>query len=414
MGRPLNEIAQSAEEALRHRAGPIQGAQRVAVVDLLRGFALLGILAVNMGGFAYPLSKLMNGSLPRTSVADHVALAAVALLAEGKFYTLFSLLFGFGFMVQHQRGATLWRLVRRHVALLAIGLCHAYFVWSGDILTGYGVLGLLLLFVRRASARALAVWGIALNVGTALVGTVGIGALALFGGGVPHDSAADKALIAEGLRVYAGSDWWAMVVYRARELSDLWFASAAMVPSMLAMFLIGMAIAKARWLHDVGAHRADWRRVRLLCLAPALVGNVALALAEIYGPESALSGWLVAEVVGAVIGGPSLCMVYVASIVLALEGREAGRFGRALASAGRMALTNYLAQSLVCTAIFYGFGAGLIGRVTPAASMLIVFGLWLVELAWSTWWFRRFRFGPLEKVLRAITYVGSSAAPAGR
>ena len=159
-------------------ARPVGGAERIAVIDVLRGVALLGILLVNMGAFSHPVMLVLSGRLPTPTALDAIADAFVTFFATGKFYSLFSFLFGVGLVVQssraEERGETpTWRLVRRQVALLGFGLLHGLFVWSGDILALYGLLGLVLLLFRTRRPAVLLAWALALVV----VPLLGVGAL---------------------------------------------------------------------------------------------------------------------------------------------------------------------------------------------------------------------------------------------
>ncbi|WP_026370434.1 DUF418 domain-containing protein [Kallotenue papyrolyticum] len=390
---------------------PIEEGERLAIVDMLRGLALFGILLVNMAAFKLPTGM---GRLPRAEqgLLDRLVTQGITLLAEGKFYSLFAMLFGFGFAIHllraQQRGRpALGRFARRLLILLLIGLGHALLIWHGDILVSYALIGLLLLLFRNARLRTLLIWSALLLLGAALLtaAIIGVTELARIIPGTAAVLRATEAQLlaqaAEEHRSYATGSYPAIVAYRARQvlvgLSGLLFSA----PTILALFLLGLYVGKRGILHAPAAHTALLRRVQRWCLPLGLALSLAVVLLQTrIGPVSAVS----LQLLNLALAGPILALGYGATFVL-LAHRPAWQHRlRLLAPAGRMALTNYLLQSLICTTIFYGYGLGMFGRVSASGGLLLTLVIYSGQVIFSHWWLQRFRFGPLEWLWRSLTY----------
>lgn len=395
-------------------AGPVPAGERIEVVDILRGFALFGILVVNMASFKSAAG--IPGLGPEAGGVDRLASLGILLFAQSKFFTLFSFLFGYGFSIQllraRERGVSFVpRFARRLLVLLGFGLAHAVLLWNGDILTLYAVAGFVLILFRDRSPRALLVWAGALLLGALLLFLGALGALELYratAGGAARVAGLEASFLegfaqvrAEELRLYGGGGYAEIVAGRAKGLPGTWAFLLLISPTVLAMFLLGLWAGKRGVLRDVEDHLPLLRRVRFWGLGIGLPLNMAVAAAQAQlGP---ISGLLVLGV-DLALAGPVLSMGYAAALVLLA--RRAGWGGRLapLAATGRMALTNYLLQSLICTTLFYRYGFGLYGEVGPAAGLLPCVGIYALQIPLSAWWLGRYRFGPLEWVWRSLTY----------
>jgi uncharacterized protein len=400
-------------------AAPVAPRERIAAIDIVRGFALLGILAVNMALFANPIYSVLGGHGPWTGPLDRAAAWLIRFLAESKFYTLFSFLFGLGLVLQMQRAAArgvpfVPVYARRLLILLVIGLIHAYLIWIGDILVSYALLGFVLLLFRRRSPRALLIWAAVLISLPVLLSAASV-ALLEMGRSDPTiaaqidrsfaEQAADWAARAEtAARVYAGGDVFAITAQRARDLAFFYPYTLFILPSVLAMFLVGLWVGQRGIAQDIPGHLPFIRRVAAWGLGLGLPLNLLYAvMSEISDRTIPTVPALVAALASS-IGAPILSMGYAASLTLLAHRGDWGRRLAPLAPVGRMALSNYLAQSLVCTTIFYGYGLGLFGRVGPAAGLLLTIAIFLLQIPISVWWLRRFRFGPVEWLWRSLTY----------
>lgn len=402
-------------EATVRTDGPLDAAERIEVVDILRGFALFGILLVNMSFFKAPGAP--PGLITEEVAVDRLVGLAILVFAQAKFFTLFSFLFGFGFSIQllsaRRRGVPfVARFARRLLALLLFGLAHAFLLWYGDILVLYALLGFVLLLFRDRSPRALLIWASVLLIGPALLFAAGavvteLGRATAEGAAQIGQAEAEflaelRQQRAEDLQIYGRGTYGQILAERVEDLGDVYAFLLLQAPPTFAMFLLGLYAGKRGILERVGEHLPLWRRVRFwgLGLGLPLNGLVVLAQAQL----GAFSGLLVLGF-NLALGGPILSLGYAAALVL-LARREPWRRRLApLAATGRMALSNYLLQSLICTSIFYGYGLGLFGQVGAAAGLLLSIGVYALQLPLSACWLRRFRFGPVEWLWRSLTYL---------
>ncbi|MEU0522425.1 DUF418 domain-containing protein [Streptomyces niveus] len=380
------------------------GGARLEQVDALRGFALFGILMVNITyiASAYHGTGLEDPGLGGP-LSDGVR-RLVAVLFEAKFFLLFSFLFGYSFTLQidsaERRGTRFTpSFLRRLTGLFVLGAVHAVVLFPGDILTLYAVLGLILLALRRVQPRTAVRIAVALPAVTA----VGYALLALAvaqagGGGTISPSTASAAAQAnEALRGGPAS----VIGAHLEALPDvallLVFFQA---PSALAAFLLGLAAGRRRDLADIERHQRLLRRLQLTGFTVGLLGAVVYADASLNHPQSAyhLFGMGLD-----VLTAPLLAAAYAATVLRIAQSHYGQAMVTALAPAGRMSLTNYLGQSLVCALLFTGFGAALVGRVAPSGVAAIALALFAAQSVTSRWWLRHHAYGPLEWLLRAWT-----------
>jgi uncharacterized protein len=395
-----------------NQPAPVSASERLEALDVLRGFALLGILAMNIRSMGAPFSAYMYPyALFDYTGASRAAYVFTSVVFDLKMMGLFSMLFGAGALLyaakSTETGAPprgLW--FRRMFWLLVIGLVHAYLIWDGDILVPYAFCGFLLLWwVRRLPAR----WLMA-------------GALAMLGVGVL-------------LSIGHGLSWEGMPeAQRAQEL-EMWMPTRAQAEAQLArmhgsygdvvahraafvfmaqtlyfllfflwrcggMMLLGMALHKWGFLDG-----SRPERVYVIAAAACLPAGLALAWYGVVSLERvrfAMPERTVLDIWNYV--GAALASVgYAAVLILMVKRHALGGVRRALAAVGQMALTNYLLQSLIA-AVFLGWGLGLAGRLDYAAQLIVVIAIWALQLALSPVWLRRYRFGPAEWAWRSLTY----------
>ncbi|GAA3381728.1 DUF418 domain-containing protein [Cryptosporangium minutisporangium] len=379
-------------------------AGRLATMDALRGFALLGILMVNITYLASAYHGTGVEDPAFDGAFDTAVRWLVAIFFEAKFFLLFSFLFGYSFTLQMASAARAEarfapRFARRLLGLFLLGVVHAVVLFPGDILTTYAVLGLLLLALRRLRPRTAVRAAVVLFVGTAAAYAALAAMLWSAGGaGIDEDAAAaDAARATEALRGDAAS----VVVTHLQQLPDvvllLVFFQA---PAALAAFLLGLAAGRTKVFSDLARHHRVLVRLQWAGFTAGLAGGVIYAHASLTHPGGA---YQVLALGVDMITAPLLASAYAATL-LRLTG---GRYGRALVSAlapaGRMTLTNYLGQSLVCALLFTGYGAALVGRIPPPGVAAIAAALFGLQVAWSRWWLRRHPYGPMEWLLRAWT-----------
>jgi len=397
---------------------PVAPGERLFALDVLRGLALFGILAVNMAHFSSPVIFWdLAGVDPWDSPWDNAVQGLIQVLAEGKFYPLFSLLFGVGMVLFTERaagrGGSPGRLYARRLAvLLLIGGLHALFIWSGDILLTYALVGFLLLPFRRRTAKTALVWGIgcmvlALGVYVLLVGSI-------LGTENPDlvtwaKEQADRSLAAFGSGSYAQQ-----LEMRRIDLSLQYGNAIIYFPFLLGIFLLGAAAAKAKLLERLPATRSVLRRTGIAGLVAGLPLAALAAYADARLTPGVTTVYDLLAFLGYALGGLGLALFYASATVLLAERPAWRRRLAPLAAAGRMALTNYLLQSIVCTTLFYSYGLGLYGRVAPTWGLLLTLAVFGGQLAFSAWWLRRFRFGPAEWVWRSLTYGRRQPLRVGR
>jgi len=388
--------------------------RRLEHLDVLRGFALLGILLVNFEWFTRPLQAVMLGEDPNLAGLDLFVAQAVAALAEGKFYPLFSMLFGAGFALMLERagarGAPFWGLyLRRLIVLLVFGLAHVLLVWSGDILLVYSLSAfLMILLFRNTPARRLWKWAIffwALPMLLMWLGAVSIEAarvdpeiradvMAEF----EDDRAEAKATVDRAAQIHAEGSFAENVAQRGRDLRFLLAIAPFWIPPFIGFFLLG------RWMIATGKLvRPDeneqwlrrWRAVGLGAGLPIAAAAVWLMHGEdMMIPSIRLAAGMTLMTLASVF----VPLGYLSAVTLGWQ-----RLGF-LAPAGRMALTNYLLQSLFWTWVFFGYGFGFWGEVSRAAHIPLALAFFALQILLSRWWLDRFRFGPAEWLWRSLTY----------
>ncbi|WP_245979122.1 DUF418 domain-containing protein [Solilutibacter pythonis] len=382
--------------------GPTPPQTRVAALDVVRGFALFGIFLMNIEGMADTLARSQGGIDLSLDGIDRQVDALIYVLVQGKFYTLFSFLFGIGFALLAERVETVVYL-RRLALLGVIGLLHATLVWPGDVLLSYALVGLLLPLFREGSARWLWRFGLVFY-GVALAMLVwGLWLLIGPGGAGAGDSLAEirAATMAAQASAYGEGSFRVATGQRLWDLLVVMFGLVQIGPLLFGMFLLGMAWVKRGAIADIAGHWLDYRRMAMFGLG---LGLPLMVLAAWLAPDIGdIAHWRgIAGILLAWVAQLWMCLGYFAAIVLLFHRHPSALSW--LAPAGRMALTIYLLQSLISTWIFYGYGLGWFGQLPRAWQPLYVLAVFAVLVAFSHVWFAHFRHGPLEWLWRWGTY----------
>jgi uncharacterized protein len=390
--------------------GPIAARERIDVIDVLRGFTIFGILLVNMPLYGWPNwgpMRAIRAQLP-SGLIDDAASWFLWLFAEDKFYPLLSFLFGVGFSIQLARLSapaeeflSVYR--RRLLALLLIGSIHGLLVWSGDILVTYSLTGFLLLPFRALKKKTILAFAIALLLVPVALMPVQRELHERLFAHLVGSNPDYKALWNESLRAYSHGTFAEISLERARAVawSLSWPISWLQI---LGFFLIGLYAGRREFFQKLQSYLPFIRKALWWALALGVVGMLfragAFKLPERLGPY--LSG--LGEEGLETMGNLAISFFYAGALIL-LAQRHAWKSRLApLAAVGRMALSNYLFQSVVCTTLFYSYGLGLFGKVGPATGLALSVAIYAVEVPLSVWWMRRFRFGPMEWVWRSLTY----------
>ena len=393
--------------------GPIDSSERSASLDALRGWALLGILVANMmsfiGFFFVPdegRDKMLLAGL------DDLSEFLLEWLVVGKFYSIFSLLFGIGFAIQlgrlEQRGEGVLRYLRRLVILFLIGIAHMLLLWLGDIVALYALMGAVLLLFRRWSDRAL-LWSAVI----CWLIPLGWSAAIHFGGLRPDDAIFAMAIrtlsnagldVSQGPLPYmSGPDFLPHLKAHPGEmlirLGDLVYQMR--FTKVLGMFLIGLWVGRRALHARLDQYRPLLRQVVRIGLAVGLPVSALKAIFSMW-PDAPPAIEFAAEACY-VVGTPMLALGYAAGFALLWSGGKERLLAWA-APAGRMALTNYLMQTVLQSVIFYGWGFGLIAKLGLVFVFPISIALFALQVAYSRWWLDRYRFGPVEWLWRSLTY----------
>ncbi|MFD3743612.1 DUF418 domain-containing protein [Nocardia sp. NPDC058633] len=387
-------------DALRTRSAAVRSGPRIAEVDILRGFALFGILITNVVVATTLWSVVGTREDPVFrfgGTVDMLVRATVDALFAGRFYLLFAFLFGYSFTLQiaaaQRAGASpVRRLLRRCAALMAIGLVHVYLLWIGDILTLYAFLCLTLITLRKLRPRTAVIVGVVLYVTWSawsfLPGGSGVLAFGEFVN-LPAISADYTAGFA--------STFSAQTALAPVFLLLIWFSQG--VPS-LAMFLLGTAAGKRNLF-------ANPDRLRRWSLRTLVIGfGLGLPISAMTFAASMRWWHAPAAIPGLqMLVNPAMTFAYVAAILLAVRSARLGRGVALLAPAGRMAATNYIGQSIVLMLVYTGYGLALADTLAPLAVIAIALLTFAAQLAFSARWLRTHPYGPVEWLLRAATYL---------
>ena len=396
------------------KAGPVKLAERIGSIDILRGCAVLGILILNIQHYSMISAAYMNptayGDL---NGANWLVWLYSHVFADTKFMGLFSLLFGAGVLLfadkAKAKGAKAPGLhYRRTLWLLLFGILHGYCLWDGDILFSYAICALLVFLLRSLSPLKLLIIGL-------LIVSISSGIYLMWGLSLPHLPpeavermnlewwAPDDNMITNELEAYRGS-YGEQMTHRIPAalvmqtfillIFSLWRAGGLM--------LIGMALLK--W-GILSAKRSNRFYLLMVCFGfgigiPLILYGVhlhvehgwAFTYSFFLGPQ--FNYW----------GSLFIVAAYIGAVMLAVRLIKNPRILAPLAATGRMAFTNYILQTVICTTIFYGHGFGLFGSVERTGQILIVFGIWIFEILLSLLWLKHFRFGPLEWLWRSLTY----------
>ncbi len=394
---------------------------RIATLDIVRGVAVMGILAMNIVAFAMiPAAYINPNAWGTESGWDLASWAFSFVFIDGKMRGLFSFLFGASLLLVIQKaeakGESAGRVhLRRMLWLLLFGWLHFLFVWYGDILTGYALIGLVAWFFRDLPPRRLIAWGIAFvllelalmssfaamthNLTATLAASPGnaeaAAQLAEMSRGIAIPPAAE---VAKEMATFLGP-WTGIVRSQFGEhLGDPFFMLFVFGWETLGYMLLGMAALKNGFLTGAWSDRS-YAKVALIGFAIALPAYAMLAW-RLVEDGFTVPGIFTYSFAGTVLFRP-VAVAAIAALIILLT-RRGGALTRRIAAAGRAAFTNYLGTSILMTAFFYGWGAGLFGRFSRIELWLTVLAMWGLMLLWSKPWLERHRYGPFEWLWRTL------------
>ena len=397
---------------------PVLQNERSDILDVLRGFALLGVLLDNVFGFTGWgfFTQAQREALP-TWPADGIVALSEQTFINGKFYSLFSLLFGIGFSIilirNERKGINPLKIFyRRLVILLLIGAAHMFLLWEGDILFLYALIGLILPLFRKCSDKTLLILAAALILSPILLDCIyvllhtkagdGLEKMAVSidkKNGVPTDETYANYLFKEGSGWQEWRNWqesgW---LYRYSYILD-----SNRIPKVLGMFLLGFyAGRKMMYLH-LDKYVSLFKKIRLWGFVIGIPAAMACTYFEIFqkhvpDPIGLLHTFFYA------ISVVPLSLAYVSVICLRWIKKKGNSKLKMLAPMGRMALTNYLMQTIIGIIVYYGVGFGFGGNIGPAIFIPIGITVYALQILYSNLWFNYFNYGPLEWIWRQLTY----------
>jgi uncharacterized protein len=396
------------------RVAPVAEPERFEALDVLRGCAVLGILLMNIQMFSMPFSAYFNPTaLGAPSARDYVIWCTLHLLADQKFMTIFSLLFGAGVFLMTSRisergGRPAVMHYRRMGWLLVFGFLHAYLLWHGDILVLYALCGLWIYPARRLAPRRLLTLGaVVLAIGSSLSIVAGLSMrfwppeqVTLL---TEEFWSPPAARIEQEIAAFRGG-WLAQLPWRAAfafefHMFDIWFWGIWRATGLM---LAGMALCKLGVL--TGERPGSfYNRLATLGLTTGLP-MVAFGLVQSHS-----SGWNVRDAFFLGLqwnywGSLLVSLAWMSLILRWWQARAARGLITRLAAVGRMAFSCYIGETIICTTVFYGHGLGLFATIDRLGQMLVTIAVWSVLLVAAPLWLARFRFGPLEWVWRLLTY----------
>lgn len=390
-------------------ASPIEARDRIASLDVIRGFALFGIFLANMPLFQWPVFTATQHLLTYDLTAiDQWIRMLLDVFIETKFFSIFSFLFGLGFYLfmsrAEEKGQRVYRLFSRRLFILALfGLIHLIFFWYGDILLIYACAGFVLILFYKIKPKTILIWIFSLMF--VLVGLLMVNFLLpadVLEELIVEEQSGGVEKIEETIDVYHHASYVEWLKYRfTREvIPALKDVPYGMLPALF-MFLIGLYAGKRGYFREVSKHRPFIKRV---CWTTGLLGipfSVLIMMLHQGVIDFGLANIIVTSLL-TTISGPVIGLFYVSVLVLLLEKARWQRRLRPLGFAGRMALTNYITQTLIAVTIFTGLNY--FGTMNLRLGIVLCVIVYVVQIILSYYWLKHYRFGPLEWLWRSLTY----------
>jgi uncharacterized protein len=376
-------------------SNPISEKERINSIDAMRGFAILGIFLTNMLDFHSPMLYL-NPYVWWSSKSDQTIYSFIDFFVQASFYPLFALLFGFGLMIMRERavikGVNFKPIaIRRLSMLLLIGCIHAFFIWHGDILINYAIFGFIALLFFRLSGRTLILSGIL----TYMIPNILFGLLLFLASLVTpttdyyhHDEAA------KSVESYQNGTFWEITGQRIYDWNQVNSIENSIILffTIFPFLLIGAGISKLKLVRN---NIQNKKALKFLLLIFVTVGSLLKLL-----PFAVRN--LFSEYVQDIFGGPLLAVSYALLVILLMEKYSARLV--MFQAVGKLAISNYLFQSIVATLIFYNYGLGLYSKISVGTGTLLAITIFLIQAYISTIWVRNFHYGPVEYIWRAFSY----------
>ena len=432
-----DNVVSGTSDGANRQFAPVSPSERISSVDVVRGIAVLGILLMNIIGFAFHAAVYGDPTVAGGSDGVNWWVYAVnAVLVDGKMRGIFSVVFGAGVVILTSRAVERGAAAdaadvyyRRTIWLMLFGIVHAYLLWWGEILYPYALLGLLLYPMRRLSVRGLVIMG----TGFCVLLTLAMTGEAFRGRELRGEAAAADAAERAGQQLTeeqrdAQHEWRERINAAKPDARELTRVNAAFQGSfvsalkeraglvaqfhftpmyfpllwdMLGMMLFGMAMIKSGVLSAERSF-AFYTKMAVIGYAIGIPLSVWFVWRNVHNNFDH-----VAMGFNGILYEPAripVCLGHIAVVMMIVKAGWLRSITSRLAAVGQMALSNYILQSVICSTVFYGYGLGWFGTLQRYQVYYVVLACWIVHLAWSPWWLRRYRFGPLEWCWRSLTY----------
>jgi len=384
-------------------AAPVQYQERIEIIDIVRGFALMGILIVNMFVFSgSDWSKNIAG------LWDTIIISFTKLFFIGKFYDIFVFLFGLGFAIFFERIKTkatrpILFFYKRLFILLLIGLAHSFFIWSGDVLVTYALFGFLLPLFFNRKPKTIIIWAFLIFVAFMLV--VALEDLSMMING-HYTQLIDnrESMIEKSFCVYGQGTFTEIMALRTSETLSKYRGILFPLFTTFPLLLLGLYAGKRVIFQNIEENIALIKKTWKWGLVIGLVMSIVKPVSKNMMATDPYFFYNVISIGVRFLGNIGLCFFFMTSIILLYRNRKWMMRLRPLAYMGRMPLSNYLFQSIVCTTIFYSYGLGLYGKIGVALGLILSVTIFTVQLFISKYWLKHYQYGPVEWFWKSLTY----------
>lgn len=397
---------------------PYQAGERYHLPDLLRGFALFGILVVNMNMFMAPFAYYLAPGDHWPGLANQVSHSAIRFFFEGKFYTIFSLLFGMGFYLflkkAEQASEVLGVFRKRLFFLLLFGAMHVLLLWYGDILVFYALIGFIMLLFRKCSNRCLLIWaGVFISIPILFTGfmllIVQLVQMSPTGQEMMAQQTAEQMqyfadLGNRAMEIYTSGSFMEIIQIRLEEYKMTLMGLLVFYPNVLAMFLVGLVVARKGYLTTEVMNTRFFKKALIWGLVVGIPANALYAWKSLVADPSVPSMDSFLAVLGSGLGGISFAMVYIGIWGSIFRKGWMKRCTGFLSNTGRMALTVYLGESIICTTLFYSYGFRLYGTISIWEGLLFSVAIYTLLAFLAQFMVKKLHYGPAEWLWRTLTY----------
>ncbi|QGH35857.1 DUF418 domain-containing protein [Gracilibacillus salitolerans] len=378
--------------------------QRISLIDAIRGFSLLGILLANLLIFQYGIYGKDEITFFHLTPFDMFGYHIIHILIEGSFMPIFAFIFGYSLVLMvnklEDRGLPIKRyLFRRFIMLMVFGILHSYFLWEGDILLAYGLIGILLLFFVKRKVKTIFIWFII------FFGLLFLGSFAGSSedGFELYSESTINSYLNETLPIYQSGTYHEITQHRNNkdplDLGDteaLFFLLITPVV-LLPIFLFGIYAGKKEWLQHFEINKERYKQAFLYLIPIGLLLKITPYFSEMIA-FSEVGGIVLA--VGYIFLFAYLYVVYQKNVIV-----------YAFEQVGKLSLTNYILQTVICTFIFYGYGIGLFARLGVWFAIFLGIAIFILQVFFSIWYMARFKQGPLERLLKIVVYLSFKSKP---